>query len=393
MNFAKIVNICNNKVGDSMIYLDYSATTPVNEEVLESFNKTSLNYIGNANSLHKLGVESKKLMEAAVKQVSDILNVNSNEIIFTSGASESNNLAIFGVINKYKNRGKHIITTKLEHSSILSCVNYLKQNGYIIDYVKIDDNGLVDLNDLKKLVTNDTVLVSICEVNSEIGLIQNVNEIGEFLKDFPRCIFHVDGTQAIGKKQVNLENIDLYSFSAHKIYGLKGIGCLVKKENIQLEPIIHGGKSQTIYRSGTPALPLMVSFAKALKLVNQNFKEKYDHVLSLKSKLIESLKNIPNVYINSNDLCVPHIINISILNIKPETMLHALEQKEIYISTKTACSSDEGVSLSVYTLTNDLEKAKSSIRISLSYLTTIEEIDIFIKEFIECVKTLSSIRG
>ena len=376
-----------------MIYLDYSATTPVNEMVLESFNKVSLEYVGNPNSLHKLGNMSHKLMEAATKQVADLLGVNANEIIFTSGASESNNLAIFGVLNQYPSRGKHIVTTKLEHSSILAGMNYLKQNGYKIDYVKINSDGCVDLDDLKRLVTNDTILVSIGEVNSEIGLIQNVNEIGEYLKNFPRCIFHVDGTQAIGKKKVDLTNIDLYSFSGHKIYGLKGIGCLVKKQGIELTPIIHGGKSQTIYRSGTPTLALMVSFAKALKLVLEDFNKKYDYVNNLKNELVKGLKNIDGVTINSNDNCVPHIVNISIYGVKPETMLHALEEKEIYVSTKTACSSDSGISLSVYTLTKNEDLAKSSLRISLSYLTTFEEIEIFIKTLKEKCQELQSIRS
>ena len=376
-----------------MIYLDYSATTPVNEMVLESFNKVSLEYVGNPNSLHKLGNMSHKLMEAATKQVADLLGVNANEIIFTSGASESNNLAIFGVLNQYPSRGKHIVTTKLEHSSILSGMNYLKQNGYKIDYVKINSDGCVDLDDLKRLVTNDTILVSIGEVNSEIGLIQNVNEIGEYLKNFPRCIFHVDGTQAIGKKKVDLTNIDLYSFSGHKIYGLKGIGCLVKKQGIELTPIIHGGKSQTIYRSGTPTLALMVSFAKALKLVLEDFNKKYAYVNNLKNELVKGLKNIGGVTINSNNNCVPHIVNISIFGVKPETMLHALEEKEIYVSTKTACSSDSGISLSVYTLTKNEDLAKSSLRISLSYLTTFEEIEIFIKTLREKCRELQSIRS
>lgn len=376
-----------------MIYLDYSATTPVNEMVLESFNKVSLEYVGNPNSLHKLGNMSHKLMEAATKQVADLLGVNANEVIFTSGASESNNLAIFGVLNQYPSRGKHIVTTKLEHSSILAGMNYLKQNGYKIDYVKINSDGCVDLDDLKRLVTNDTILVSIGEVNSEIGLIQNVNGIGEYLKNFPRCIFHVDGTQAIGKKKVDLTNIDLYSFSGHKIYGLKGIGCLVKKQGIELTPIIHGGKSQTIYRSGTPTLALMVSFAKALKLVLEDFNKKYDYVNNLKNELVNGLKNIDGITINSNDNCVPHIVNISISDVKPETMLHALEEKEIYVSTKTACSSDSGISLSVYTLTKNEDLAKSSLRISLSYLTTFEEIEIFIKTLKEKCQELQSIRS
>jgi len=376
-----------------MIYLDYSATTPTDTRVLDSFNKVSLEYIGNPNSLHKEGMKSKKLMDASVREVANILKVREDEIIFTSGASESNNLAIFGVINKYKDRGKNIITTKLEHSSILSCVNYLKQNGYTINYVKVDNNGQVDLNDLEKLINDDTILVSICEVNSEIGIIQNVNEIGKILKKYPRVIFHVDGTQAVGKKKVNLDNIDLYSFSAHKIYGIKGVGVLVKKENITLEPIIHGGKSQTIYRAGTPPLALIASCAKALKLIYEDFDEKIDYVKKLNNKLIKGLEKIDGVTINSNTYCLPHIVNISINNVKPETLLHALEEEDIYISTKTACSTDSGVSLSVYTLTKNEELSKSSIRISLSHLTKEEDINIFLKILKDKIKKLQSIRN
>ena len=315
-----------------MVYLDYSATTPPDVLVLNSFDSVSKNYIGNPNSLHKLGLESKKLLDAATHQVASILNVKDNEVIFTSGASEANNLAIFGVINEYKNRGKHIITTKLEHSSVLEPIKYLEKNGYIVDYVNIDNHGMVDLNHLKSLLNDDTIIVSICEVNSEIGLIQKVNEIGKIINNYPKCIFHVDGTQAIGKKEIDLSNIDLYSFSAHKFYGLKGVGCLIKKDDIKLSPIIFGGKSQTVYRSGTPTLALDVSLAKALRITFDNYNNRYNKVVELNKYLVEKLSDIEGIHINSNDYSVPHIINISIPSIKPETMLHALEQDEIYIS-------------------------------------------------------------
>ena len=374
-----------------MVYLDYSATTPVDKEILDSFNNVSENFIGNPNSLHTLGSKSHDLLDKSTKQVADLLKVKPSEVIFTSGASEANNLAIFGVINQYKNRGKHIITTKLEHSSVLEPLKYLEKNGYTIDYVKLESNGKVDLNDLKNLLSKDTILVSICEVNSEIGLIQDVNEIGKIIKNYPKCIFHVDGTQAIGKKEINLSNIDLYSFSGHKFYGLKGVGCLIKKEGIELSPIIFGGKSQTIYRSGTPTLALDVSLAKALRITFDKYKERYSKVINLNNYLIKKLKEINGIIINSNDNCVPHIINISIKGVKPETMLHALEQYEIYISTKTACSDKEDESLSVYEFTKDHNLAKSSIRISLSYLTTIEEIDYFLDKFIICVNNLKGL--
>ena len=373
-----------------MIYLDYSATTPVDKRVLESFDKASIDYFANANSLHDEGIKAKKLMEVAVNQVGSLLNVKDDEVIFTSGATESNNLAIMGVINKYKDRGKTIITTKLEHSSINETLSYLEKNGYTIKYVNLDEFGHVIIDDLRKIINDDTILVSVCEVNSEIGVIEDVNEIGKVLKEYPRVIFHVDGTQAIGKKQINLENIDLYSFSAHKFYGLKGVGCLIKKENISLEPLIHGGKSQTIYRGGTPALPLIVSTARALKLILNDLDFNYKYVSDLNKYLKNKLNEIDGVIVNSDELCLPHIINFSVVGIKPETLLHALSEEEIYISTKTACSTGD-YSIPVLEITKDLDKAKSSLRISLSHLTKENEIDFFIIKLTEKIKNLKSI--
>lgn len=370
------------------VYLDYSATTPVNSEVVDTFSKVSLDYIGNPNSLHKLGVEAKKLMDAATKQVAELLKVKENEVIFTSGASEANNLAIMGVIEKYPNRGKHIITTKLEHSSILECVNFLEKNGYVIDYVNILENGMIDLEHFKNLLSKDTVLVTIHHVNSEVGFCQDIDAIGKILRDFPTTIFHVDGTQAIGKISVSLENVDLYSFSSHKFFGLKGIGCLIKKSNIEIEPMIHGGKSQTVYRSGTPALGLIVSCAKALRLALNNLSENYNYVKKLNELLKNKLSSIDDIVVNSNDKCIPHIVNISVLGIKPETMLHALEEYGIYISTKTACSKDNSDSLTLTTIGKDSSISGYSIRISISYLTTEEEIHYFVENLKKCIKKL-----
>lgn len=371
-----------------MIYLDYSATTPVNKDVLKSFDDVCLNFIGNPNSLHKLGVDSKNLIDSATSQIARILNVKNEEIIYTSGSSESNNLAIKGIALKYRNRGNHIITTAFEHSSIYGPISYLQQSGFEVDFVDVDEFGIVDLNHLKSLMRESTILVSIGQVNSEIGIKQPIEEIGKILKNYPKCFFHVDMTQAIGKIDVSLENVDLASFSAHKIYGLKGIGILVKKQNISLIPIIHGGKSTTVFRSGTPATPLIVSISKALRLANEKLTDNYKYVSQLNSYLKQKLNAIDDIYINSNDCCIPHILNISIPNIKPETMLHALEEYEIYISTKTACSSNENISKSVYALTKDEVRASSSLRISLSHLTTKEEIDLFLEKIKECIQNL-----
>ena len=374
-----------------MTYLDYSATTPVNEEVLDSFCEVSRKYIGNPNSLHRLGTEANEMINKATDQIAKLLNVKPSEIIYTSGSSEANNLAIKGIAEKYKNRGNHIITTPFEHSSINGPLNYLSDNGFEVDIVKLNEFGLVDIENLKSLIKDTTILVSINSVNSEIGLRQPIEEIGEVLKEYPKLFFHVDMTQSIGKINIPLDNVDLMSFSAHKIYGLKGIGCLIKKEGINLEPLIHGGKSTTIYRSGTPATGLICSISKALRLALNNLDEKYNHVLEINKYLKENLKEYENVYINSNDHSIPFMLNISVIGIKPETLLHALEQDDIYRSTQSACSSNTTLSKAVLSLTNDKKRAESSVRISLSALTTKEEIDIFLKSFDKIYKKL--VRG
>lgn len=371
-----------------MVYLDYSATTPVNKEILDSFNVSNISFLGNANSLHKLGLNANKLIESASSQIANILNIKPNEIIYTSSASESNNLAIKGIALKYQNRGKHIITTKYEHSSVNGAINYLESLGFEISYVKTNENGIIDMDDLKKLVRDDTILVAINHINSEIGIKQPIEEIGEFLKSYSKCFYFVDLTQSIGKVKVYLKNIDLATFSAHKIYGLKGISCLIKKENIMLEPLIHGGKSTTEFRSGTPAHPLIASISKSLRLETKNLEEKYKYVEFLNKYLKDKLKEYKDVYINSNEYCIPHILNISIIGVKAETFMHALEESEIYVSTKSACTDEESLSESVLDLTKDEKKAKSSIRISLSYLTTKEELDEFLETFDKCYHKL-----
>lgn len=369
-----------------MVYLDYSATTPVNSEVLDSFNKVCCDFIGNSNSLHKLGVKSKQLEESATKQIADIIGVKSSEIIYTSGSSEANNLAIKGIALKYLNRGKKIITTNMEHSSIYGPIGYLQKLGFEVEFVKTNDDGIVDINHLESLIDENVILVTIASVNSETGIVQPIERIAEMLKD-KKCFFHVDATQSIGKVRMNLKKVDLVSFSAHKFYGIKGIGCLIKKDGINLEPLIHGGKSTTKFRSGTPALPLIASMSKALRLADLDIRNNYDHVKYLKVKLVEKLSMYKYVTINSNEYCLPHILNISVMFAKPETFLHALEEYDIFISTQSACS-NSNISRSVLELTKDEEKAEHSLRISLSHLTTNEEISTFLAAFDKCYNRL-----
>lgn len=369
-----------------MIYLDYSATTKVNDEVLDTYVKVCKEFIGNPNSLHELGVNAKKLIDASTNQIAEILNLKDEEIIYTSGASEANNMAIKGICYAYKNRGKHIITTELEHSSIYGPLQFLQKEGFDVDFVKLDKNGQVDLEDLNNLIREDTILVSIASVNSEIGIKQDLKKISEVIKKHPKVFFHSDVTQSIGKEIINFQYVDLASMSCQKFYGMKGIGALIKNKKIKIEPLIHGGKSTTIYRSGTPATPLIASFAKALRLVYDNFNEKENKVKELNKYLISKLENL-NITINSNSYCIQNIVNISLKNIKSEVMQHALEEKGIYISTQTACSTGN-YSKALYALTKDKEIASTSLRISLSFLTTKEEIDTLVQELDSAIKRL-----
>lgn len=368
-----------------MIYLDYSATTIPNKEVLDTYINVSNKFIGNSNSLHKLGVNSNELIKTCTKQIQNILNVE-HEVIYTSGASESNNLAIKGICER--NKGKHIITTNLEHSSIYGPISYLVNKGYTVDFVDTDENGLVDLNHLERLITEDTVLVTINYVNSEIGLKQPIKKINEIVKKQNNCYLHVDATQIIGKDKVELNDIDLVSFTAHKFYGPVGIGILLRKQNVKLENNIHGGKSTSIYRSGTPSTPLIAAIAKALRLAYIDIDKKYNHIKNLNDKLVKELSNYENVVINHNNYCLPHILNISLTNIKPETFLHALEADEIYISTQSACAKTDK-SRAVFEFTKSEKLSKSSLRISISHLTTDEEIEIFLKSFKKNIERLS----
>ena len=371
-----------------MIYLDYSATTKTDDEVLDTFVKCSKDFIGNPNSLHKLGVKSKNMIDKATKQIETLLNIDDYDVIYTSGSSESNNLAIKGICDKYKNRGKHIITTSLEHSSIYGPVDYLIDQGFKVDFVELDDKGQVDLKDLENKMTDETILVSINAVNSEIGIQQPIEEISKIIKKYPKCFFHCDMTQAIGKVKVDVNCADLVSFSAHKFFGIKGIGVLLKRKKISLTPLIHGGKSTTTFRSGTPCLPLIVSLSKALRMALTDIDKKYKYVEKLNKEVKENIEKYDNIKINSNDICIPHMLNISVIGIKPETMLHALEKYDIYISTQSACSTG-AASKAVMALTKDKKRSESSIRISLSYKTTLDEIKDFLDKFKICIEELT----
>ena len=374
-----------------MIYLDYSATTPVSYDVLESYNKATRDYMGNANSIHALGVKSKVLLNSATKQLCELFDINEEELVYTSGATESNNMALKGVALSYKNRGNHIIVSKLEHPSIYAVCNFLELQGYEISYVNNDRDGLIDFEDLKRKIRPTTILVSICAVNSEVGIRQPLKTIRQIIKkENPNTIFHSDMTQAIGKIAVNMHDVDMASMSGHKIFGPKGIGFLYKNSKVNLTPLIHGSGKFNDLRSGTPPLPLVVALSKACRIALTDLERREVNVKKLNDRICEELKKINGITINSTKYSIPHILNISLDNVRPETFIHALEEDEIYVSTNTACSSGE-LSTSVMALYNDKKRATSTIRISLSYVTTNEEINKFLNIFKEKYELLSSL--
>lgn len=364
-----------------MIYLDYAANTPVEKEVLKEFASATTKYIANPNSIHQLGLEAKKLIDKSSMSIAKYFDIEKENIIYTSGSSESNNIVIKGVPEYNKDKGKHIIISAIEHSSIIAPCNYLASKGYEISVIPILKNGQIDLNELKNTIRDDTILVSICYVDSELGTVQPIKEISNIIKEYPNCLFHTDATQAIGKIKVDFKNVDFVTFAPHKFYGLNGFGVLLNMNNNKLVPLIHGGKSTTIYRSGTPVTANVVALKKSIELALDNLIERYDYVSGLKKYLIDEMSIFSNIHINSPKNSIPNTLNFSLINMDAQKIVNKLNKNGICLSTTSACSLGSTPSKSVYAITNDLELAKNSIRISLSHLTTIEELNEFIKIF------------
>lgn len=371
------------------IYLDYAANTPVDKEVLDTFCDTTLKHFANPTSTHPLG----KIVNEKIKESSDNImnllkqhtNLDSDmEIIYTSGASESNNLAIKGVAKSYKENGKHIISTFLEHSSVSSPLTYLKEEGYEIDLVNITSLGKIDIEHLKSLLRADTILVSICYVDSEVGNVEQIEEISKLLSNYKNCFLHVDATQAVGKIKLNFSGVDLISFAPHKFNGLNGFGALLKKEDIVLEPIINGGTSTTIYRSGTPVVGQICALEKALDITFNKFTKRYEYVKNLNEIIRNYFSKYKDVKINTLDTENPYILNISIDNIKAINFKEKLEKYGVCVSIKSACSVQTTPSRVVNSMFHDKKRAFGAFRISLSHLTSKDEIDSFLNIFDIC---------
>ena len=372
-----------------MIYLDYAANTPVDEKVLFTFTEATRKYIANPNSNHPLGKLAKKEIDKVSEKLAKYFNTTKEGIIYTSGSSESNNLVIKGIAERRKNLGNKIIISSVEHSSVVAPCNYLASLGYDISVIPLKKDGMVDLKCLEKELDDNTILVSICAVDSELGTIQPINEISKIVKKYPNAVFHTDATQAIGKVNFDYTGIDFITFGPHKFFGLNGFGVLVNANDIKLTPLIHGGKSTTIYRSGTPVTANVIALGKAFDLAINNFDKRNSYVKKLNELLRDKLGKLDYVHINSpKKEVIPNTLNISLVDKDTKKVLKELENHEIYLSTTTACSLGSSPSKSVMAITGDEKLASNTLRISISHLTSEEEINEFIKIFKNIVENL-----
>ena len=361
-----------------MIYLDNSATTKPLPEVIDSFVKVSKDFFGNPSSLHGIGGQAERLLSQARSQIAQLLSVKQNEIYFTSGGTEGNNLAIKGIALAYKDRGKHLITTTIEHASVREPFKQLERMGFEVTEIPVDSNGRVHVADIEKAIRPDTILVSVMHVNNEVGTIQPIEEIGQLLNNYPKILFHVDHVQGIGKVPLDLNkcNVDLCTISAHKFHGLKGNGLLFVRDGVNIHPLFAGGSQEGKVRSGTENVAGIVSMSKALRLILDKFSNELDQLRKVSNELRKGLEKIDGIVINTPEkFAAPHIINFSVPHVKSEVFVHALEEKDIYVSTTSACSSKQKtISNTLIAMGISEERAGSAIRLSLSYYNTMDEV-------------------
>lgn len=363
-----------------MIYLDYTANTPASKHVLDTFVETETHCIGNPNSNHQAGKKANEYIQKTTERIRELLHLSdTDEIIYTSGATESNNLAIKGIAEANRHTGRHIISTSLEHSSVSASLTALQMQGYEIDLCPMDRHGKIDLEELEDMIRDDTCLVSISAVDSELGIVQPVKEVEDIVRQYPSCRLHIDATQAVGKIPFDFSLGDTISFAPHKFYGLNGIGVLIRHNNTALTPQMSGGKSTTIYRSGTPAAGLISSVTPALEDALTNMDASMEYVTELRNDLYHRLSAYPEVRINSTEDSIPYIVNLSIEEHKGTEVQKYLDDCGICVSVKSACSSDLLPSKAVMTIYRNKKRAYEAFRVSLSPLTTKEEIDAFVQ--------------
>ena len=369
-----------------MIYLDNCATTKPYKEVLDTFVEVNNSYFGNPASINKFGKTTNKLLSAARVQVAGILGVKDDNIFFTSCATESNNIALLGSVEHKKDFGNRIIVSKIEHPSVLESFRELERRGFVLDYVNVDENGFIDLNHLESLLTKETILLSVMQVNNIFGAIQPIDKISEILKGFPKVHFHVDGVQGVLKSDIDLSKVDSYSISAHKFHGLKGIGILYLKSRRTVRNITFGGGQEDGIRSGTVNVAAAVSLAKALRLSKEKVNEVKLIHREYKNLIVDKFSKYKHIVINSpfRDDFVDSIINISLPKIKGEAIVNALNDRGVMVSTTSACSSKTfHLNEALYARGLSKENIEGSVRVSFSYETTKKDVETFIEVFID----------
>lgn len=376
------------------VYLDNSATTRCFDNVAELVHKVMTQDYGNPSSMHNKGVESEKYLRHAREVIAKNLKVNEKEILFTSGGTESDNLALIGAAFANQRAGRHLITTQIEHPAILQTMQYLEKQDFEVTYLPVDKNGQVKLEELQRSLRKDTILVSIMHTNNEIGALQPIAEAGLMIKRFnPSIVFHVDAVQGYGKFRIHPKrmNIDLLSVSAHKIHGPKGIGFLYINEKIKIHPIIFGGGQQKGMRSGTENVPGIAGMALAIETVYQNLDNEIEKLYQLKQRFIEGAMKIHDVKINglTGKDSAPHVVSLSVRGVRSEVLLHALEEKGIYVSAGSACASNKpSISATLQAIGVEKDLLDSTIRFSFSIFTTPEEIDYTLQNLYDIIPML-----
>ena len=360
------------------VYFDNSATTKPYDEVIEAVSKVMKEYFGNPSSLHKIGMNCEKRLNEAREYFASTIKCNKEEIYFTSGGSEGNNLILKGLLKP----GHHFITTAFEHHSIISTCKQLEEKGVKVTYLDVDSEGRISLEDLEEAITKDTVLVSIMQVNNEIGVIQDIEAIGKLIKErSSRAKFHVDAVQGYGKLpiDVNKSNVDFLTVASHKIHGPKGVGFIYIKKGIILNSLISGGSQEKGIRAGTENLPGIIGFEKAAQMTFEEMESRYDKVLEIKKYFVERLNEIKDIRINGEiDGFSPYILNVSFLGVRAEVLLHLLEEQNIYVATGSACTSKSSAAHGSYVIKSlglSNKEVESAIRFSFSYENTKEEVD------------------
>ncbi len=376
------------------IYLDNSATTRAYPEVVDIIQKTMLEDYGNPSSMHMKGVNAEEYIKTAKEQIAYTLKCKPDNILFTSGGTESDNTALIGAAAAAARRGKHIITTQIEHPAVLETCEYLSKSGYEITYLPVDKEGVVRLDKLKEAIREDTVILSVMHTNNEIGALQPIEEIGEILKELnPDTLFHVDAVQGYGKARINPKKsgIDLMSVSGHKLHGPKGVGFLYMSDRVRLRPILYGGGQQKGLRSGTENVPGIAGMGEAIRITYEHIDEDVRRLRELKEYAVGRLACIENVKVNgyNNGESAPHIISLSVKDVRAEVMLHALEARGIYVSSGSACATNKpAISATLKAIGLDKSLLDSTIRISMSVYTTKEEMEYAIDSIEEETKEL-----